>query len=71
MRGKRGVIELGLGRGFVIEVIEAARCPAPGSPRVGSGHMAHARRDVADADADAPVIAPVRAGAVHGERVIE
>lgn len=71
MHIKCGSIEFGLGSGFVIEMTEAvgaARqcCGQPGRP-----DMAHAGRDVADADADPSIVAAVCAGAVDGERVVQ
>jgi|HubBroStandDraft_6_1064221.scaffolds.fasta_scaffold718940_2 hypothetical protein len=71
MHGKRCFIEFGLGRRFVIEMVEAVGAPNQGRRQPGRPDLAQACRDIADADADAPVVAPVRAGAVRGQRVMQ
>ena len=48
MDGKRGIVEFGLRRGFVIKMVEAVGAPRQGRRQPGRPDMAHGGRDVAD-----------------------
>ena len=57
MHGKRGIVEFGLGRRLVVEMIEAVGAPRQCRGQPGRPDMAHAGRNVANADANPPVVA--------------
>jgi hypothetical protein len=71
MRGKCRIIQFRLGCGFMIEMVEAVGAPRQRHRQPGRPDMAHPGRDVADADADTPIAAIVRAGAVRDQRVVQ
>jgi len=71
VHSKRGLIEFGLGRRLVVEMGEAVGAPRQCRGQPGRPDMMHAGRNVADADTDPPVVAPVRARTVHGQRVVQ
>ena len=71
MDGERRSIEFGLRRGFVIEMVEPVSAPRQGRGQPGRTDMADPGRDIADTDADAPVVAPVRTRAVCDQRVVQ
>jgi hypothetical protein len=52
-------------------MVEAVGAPRQDRRQPGRRDMGRSGRDIGDADADAPVVAPVRAGAVRDQRVVE
>jgi hypothetical protein len=60
VHSKRGIIEFGLGRRLMVEMVEAVGAPRQCRRQPGRPVMVHAGRNVADAYADPPAVALVR-----------